>query len=46
MLTGNFQIYKLGFKKTGTRDQIANMLDPGESKGVSEKHVLIFHWLC
>ena len=31
-------------KGRGTRDQIANILDHGKSKGAQEKHLL--HWLC
>ena len=36
-----------GFRKgRGTRDQIANSLDYRESKGISEKHLFLFHQLC
>ena len=36
-----------GFRKgRGTRDQVANILCYRESKGISEKHISLFHQLC
>ena len=39
---------QVGFRKgKGTTDQIANIhLIIGKSKGISEKHLLLLHWLC
>jgi len=46
MWTQNFQMYKLDFKKAEEpRSNCQHLLDHEESKGVSEKCLLLLHWL-
>ena len=49
MWTENFWMFKLGFKETEEPVFIGNCQyswDHRESKGVSQKHLFLLHWLC
>ena len=45
--TGNFQMYNLGIEEAEEPEiKLPTSLDHRKNKGVSEKHLLLFHWLC
>ena len=45
--TGNLQMYKLGIEEAEEPDiKFSTSSDHRKSKGVSEKHLLLLHWLC
>ena len=47
MWTENFQIFKLDLKRQrNQRSNCQHPLDHWKSKRVSEKHLLLLHWLC
>ena len=42
--TKDFQTSKLGLEKA--EEHLHHLLDQRESKGIPEKHLPLFHWLC
>ena len=47
MWTKKFQMYKLGLEKAEEPEiKFQHLLDHRESKEISEKYLLLFHWLC
>ena len=46
--TKNFEMFKLGLEKADSnqRSNCQRLLDHKASKGISEKHLPLFHWLC